>query len=61
MAKRQAAPGLERVTLHSPGDLDFYARYVDTYERMYLAQPQMRGVVRIESEEADEGGVSPAR
>jgi hypothetical protein len=51
MATRQPAPGLERVTLHSPADLAFYARYVDAYERMYLARPQMRGVVRIESEE----------
>jgi RimJ/RimL family protein N-acetyltransferase len=52
MAARRGAPGLARVTLRRPGDLSFYARYVDAYNQAYLARPFMRGAVRTESEKA---------
>ena len=51
MAARPSAPGLARVTLQRPADLGFYPRYVEAYEQMFLARPQMRGEVRVESEE----------
>jgi hypothetical protein len=51
MAARPSAPALARVTLQHPADLAFYPRYVETYEQMFLARPQMRGEVRVESEQ----------
>jgi hypothetical protein len=51
MAARPTAPGLARVILRRPADLGFYPRYVEAYEQMFLERPQMRGEVRIESEE----------
>jgi hypothetical protein len=52
MAERPSAPGLARVTLQLPADLGFYPRYVEAYDQMFLARPQLRGVVRIESEKS---------
>src|SRR2546421_340598 len=51
MAARPSAPALARVTLQHPADLAFYPRYVETYEQMFLARPQMRGEVRVESQQ----------
>ena len=51
MAARPSAPGLARVILQRPTDLGFYRRYVETYNLMYLERPQIRGEVRIETEE----------
>jgi hypothetical protein len=52
MAARPVAPGFERIVLRRPRNLDFYTRYVEAYERMFAARPQLRGKVRIEPEKS---------
>ncbi len=52
MLAQQKVPGFSRVTLTAPGNLEFYPRYVDTYEQVFAARPELRGEVNIESREA---------
>jgi hypothetical protein len=52
MAMRPEAPGFGRVVLRRPRNLDFYPRYVEAYEQMFTARPQLRGQVRIEPEKS---------
>ena len=50
IAARPSAPGLTRVTLQRPADLRFYPRYVEAYNQMFSARPELRGFVCIERE-----------
>jgi hypothetical protein len=52
IAAQPVAPGFERIVLRLPSNLDFYPHYVETYELMYAARPQLRGQVRIEPEKS---------
>jgi hypothetical protein len=52
MATRPEPPGFGRVVLRRPRNLDFYPRYVEAYEQMFTARPQLRGQVRIEPEKS---------
>ncbi len=38
--------------LRRPSNLGFYLHYVETYEQMFAARPQLRGQVRIEPEKS---------
>ena len=52
IAARAISPGFERIVLRRPQNLDFYPRYVEAYEQMFAARPQLRGQVRIEPEKS---------
>jgi L-amino acid N-acyltransferase YncA len=52
MAARQPSAGLARVSLRRPAGLEFYPRYVDSYQQMYAERPHLKAKVRIESEES---------
>ena len=52
MIEHPKAAGFSRVVLSAARDLDFYPRYVDSYEQMFSVRPELRDDVSIETQES---------